>query len=141
MLIEKFKGDRLEGITRNKRQRCPATVNREFDVLSKVFSLAIDCKKAHENPCSKVRKLRVSNQRYRYLLPEEQPLLLAALDGPRAHLKPAYRGSGNGDALGRGTSLEAATSGLLAQPCDAYGNKEWQRPRHSHERGRQSGLY
>ncbi len=89
MLIEKFKGDRLEGITRNKRQRCPATVNREFDVLSKIFSLAIDCKKAHENPCSKVRKLRVSNQRYRYLLPEEQPRLMAALDGPRAHLKPA----------------------------------------------------
>jgi len=31
----------------------------------------------------------VSNQRYRYLLPEEQPRLMAALDGPRAHLKPA----------------------------------------------------
>jgi integrase len=89
MLIEKFKGDRLKGITKKGTQRCPATVNREFDVLSKIFSLAIDCKKADTNPCTKVKKLRVNNQRYRYLLPEEEPRLMAALDGPRAHLKPA----------------------------------------------------
>jgi hypothetical protein len=89
MLIEKFKGDRLKGITKKGTQRCPATVNREFDVLSKIFSLAIDSKKTDTNPCSKVKKLRVSNQRYRYLLPEEEPRLMAALDGPRAHLKAA----------------------------------------------------
>lgn len=87
MLIEKFKGDRLKGITKKGTQRYPATVNREFDVLSKIFSLAIDSKKTDTNPCFKVKKLRVSNQRYRYLLPEEEPHLMAALDGPRAHLK------------------------------------------------------
>jgi integrase len=38
---------------------------------------------------SKAGELRVSNQRYRYLLPEEEPRLMAALDGPRAHLKTA----------------------------------------------------
>src|SRR5260370_6291709 len=32
MLIEKFKGDRLEGITRNKTQRCPAPANRALDL-------------------------------------------------------------------------------------------------------------
>jgi len=89
LLVEKFKGDRLKGITKKGTQRARATVNREFDVLSKVFSLAVDYKKMDANPCSKVKKLRVSNQRYRYLLPEEEPRLMAALDGPRAHLKAA----------------------------------------------------
>src|ERR1051326_3185900 len=89
LLVEKFKGDRLKGITKKGTQRARATVNREFDVLSKIFSLAVDYKEMDTNPCSKVKKLRVSNQRYRYLLPEEEPRLMAALDGPRAHLKAA----------------------------------------------------
>jgi len=89
MLVEKFKGDRLKGITKKGTQRCPATVNREFDVLSRVFSLAIDSKKADTNPCANVRKLRVNNQRYRYLTPDEEPRLMAALKGPRKHLKAA----------------------------------------------------
>ena len=36
----------------------------------------------------KVKKLALDNKRYRYLLPEEEPALMAALTGPRAHLKP-----------------------------------------------------
>lgn len=88
VLVERFKADRSKGLTKKDTQRCPATVNRELDVLSKIFSLAIDSEKAETNPCSKVKKLRVNNQRYRYLTHEEQPLLLAALNGPRSHLKP-----------------------------------------------------
>jgi integrase len=89
LLVEKFKGDRLKGITKKGTQRARATVNREFDVLSKILSLAVDHKKMDTNPCSKVKKLRVSNQRYRYLLPDEEQRLMGALDGPRAHLKAA----------------------------------------------------
>jgi integrase len=87
VLIEKFKGDRLKGTTKKGTQRSPATVNREFDVLKKIFSLAIDHNKITMNPCAKVRKFTVNNQQHRYLLPEEEIRLMAVLDGPRAHLR------------------------------------------------------
>ena len=45
LLVEKFKGDRLKGITKKGTQRASATVNREFDILSKIFTLAVDYKK------------------------------------------------------------------------------------------------
>ena len=34
------------------------------------------------------QEVPLDNKRYRYLLPEEEPRLMAALTGPRAHLKP-----------------------------------------------------
>jgi hypothetical protein len=30
----------------------------------------------------------LDNERYRYLLPEEEPLLLSVMEGKRAHLRP-----------------------------------------------------
>ncbi|MDQ3649917.1 MAG: site-specific integrase [Acidobacteriota bacterium] len=88
ILIEKFKSDRRKSITKKGTPRCPATVNRELVVLSKIINLAIDYKKADFNPCSKVKKFRLDNRRFRYLLPEEEPALMNVLTGPRAHLKP-----------------------------------------------------
>ena len=41
----------------------------------------------HHNPC-KGRLFKLDNQRYRYLLPEEEPKLLEVLTGRRAHLRP-----------------------------------------------------
>ncbi len=64
-----------------------ASVNHELTLLSKIFNLAIDYKVTDTNPCTKVRKYRLDDKRYRYLLPEEEPALMAALSGPRAHLK------------------------------------------------------
>src|SRR5882724_12216397 len=55
-------------------------------MLSRLFNLAIDFNKAGSNPCSRVRKLKLDNQRYRYLLPEEEPLLKGVLTGQREHL-------------------------------------------------------
>ncbi|MGH9971968.1 MAG: tyrosine-type recombinase/integrase [Pyrinomonadaceae bacterium] len=88
LLIEKFKRDRRESITRRESVRSPASVNHELTLLSKIFNLAIDYKVTDTNPCTKVKKYKLDNQRYRYLLPEEEPRLMAALSGPRAHLKP-----------------------------------------------------
>ncbi|MGH9759792.1 MAG: tyrosine-type recombinase/integrase, partial [Blastocatellia bacterium] len=88
MLIEKFKKDRRESITRRETQRSPASVNRELEVLSKIFSLACDNGVTDSNPCRKVRKLRQDNQRKRYLSPDEEIRLMDALTGRRAHLKP-----------------------------------------------------
>src|SRR6185436_20356755 len=72
----------------------------ELILLSKIFNLAIDYKVTDSNPCTKVRKYRLDNKRYRYLLPEEEPALMAALSGPRAHLSPLVK-----VALGTGMRL------------------------------------
>jgi integrase len=88
LLIEKFKRDRRESVTRKDTVRSPASVNHELTLLSKIFNLAIDYKVTDTNPCTKVKKYKLDNKRYRYLLPEEEPRLMAALSGPRAHLKP-----------------------------------------------------
>lgn len=63
-------------------------------MLSRVFNLAIDFKNAETNPSSRVRKFKLDNERYRYLLPAEEPLLLKVMEGNRAHLRPLVIGLG-----------------------------------------------
>ena len=91
LLIEKFKKERRESVTKRGSLRSAASVNRELELLSKIFNLAIDYGVADFNPCSKVRKLRLNNKRVRYLLDEEETKLLSALTGPRAHLRQGAR--------------------------------------------------
>src|SRR5688572_6034212 len=69
--------------------RPPATVTRALNLLSSALSLAVLYDKAEFNPCGKVDLFPLDNLRYRYLLPEDDPRLMAALSGPRAHLRPA----------------------------------------------------
>jgi integrase len=88
LLIEKFKKERRESVTKRGSLRSAASVNRELELLSRIFNLAIDYGVAETNPCSKVRKLRLNNKRIRYLSDEEEPLLFAALTGQRVHLRP-----------------------------------------------------
>jgi integrase len=79
-LIEKYKAERNNSIYYDKvvngkriiKTICPATVNRELGVLSKIFSIAIDNKKAKENPLLKIERLKVSNKLERHLTKEEQ---------------------------------------------------------------------
>ena len=79
-LIEKYKSDRNGQIYHQKKvgdkvttkRICPATVNRELGVLSKIFSIAIDNKKTKENPVTKVEKLKVTNKLERHMTAEEQ---------------------------------------------------------------------
>src|ERR1700694_2999087 len=78
-LVEKFKTDRLNTPTKKRTPRRPATVNRELMLLSSAFSLAVKYDKAESNPCSKVDPFTLDNLRYRYLLPEEEPELMARL--------------------------------------------------------------
>lgn len=88
MLIEKFKRERKQGTTRFGTERKPASVNRELALISKIFSMAMRDGLTDTNPCEKVQKLREDNKRTRYLLPDEEEHLMAALTGPRAHLRP-----------------------------------------------------
>src|SRR5437870_728786 len=58
-------------------------------MLSSAFTLAVKFDKAESNPCRRVDLFSLDNLRDRYLLPEEEPRLMAELSGPRAHLKRA----------------------------------------------------
>jgi integrase len=62
--------------------------NRELELLSKTFSLAIDQGLAINNPCQKVKRFREDNERNRYLSDEEEVRLLSVLIGQRASLRP-----------------------------------------------------
>jgi integrase len=90
MLIEKFKSERRKTPTKAGNPRKPASINRELECLSSIFSMAM--RKPHrfinENPCREVTKLKEENQRNRYLAADEEERLLAACVGDRAHLRP-----------------------------------------------------
>jgi integrase len=88
MLIEQFKQQRLKSKTLHKRDRSPATVNRELQVLSKVFSMAYDNGLVETNPMRRVHKLREAPARERYLTDDEEKRLFAVLVGRRAHIRP-----------------------------------------------------
>lgn len=88
LMIEKFKKERRESITKRGTQRSVSTVNRELEILSKVFNLAIDHGVTSDNPCLKIKRFRLDNRRPRYLYDDEEPQLMATLTGQRAHLRP-----------------------------------------------------
>ena len=88
MLIEQYKQQRLKTKTLHKRDRSPATVNRELQVLSKVFSMAYDNGLVETNPMRRVHKLREAPARERYLTDEEERRLFAVLVGRRVHIRP-----------------------------------------------------
>jgi integrase len=86
LAIERFKNSRRLSFTKRSKQRSPASVNRELELLSRIFNLAVHLGLADFNPCSRVSKFKLQNQRYRYLLPDEEPALLAQCTGNRKHL-------------------------------------------------------
>jgi integrase len=90
LLVEKFKRERkLTPVGEKKpRERAAASVNRELEILSKVFTMAEDNGLVASNTCRKVNKLRQDNRRTRYLTMDEERRLIAALTGRRANLKP-----------------------------------------------------
>jgi site-specific recombinase XerD len=86
VLIERFKRERRSSITRRGKQRAPASVNRELEVLSRIFTLAMDQDAVATNPCRKVKKLLMDNVRTRYLSVEEEARLMSMLIGRLTHL-------------------------------------------------------
>lgn len=81
MLVEHFKRQRREGITRRGTKRNMATVNRELTQLTKIFSLAVDYDYCETNPCRKVKRFRVDNRRERVLTTSEEAELFDVLTG------------------------------------------------------------
>jgi len=84
--VEKFKSKRLATETKHDMPRAPASVNREYEMPSRIFNLAIDVGKADSNPCLRVKKFKLDNERYRYLTPPEEDQLIKCLVREREHL-------------------------------------------------------
>ena len=79
-MIESFKQEFLNTPTKRGGKRSMTTVNYHLSVLSKIFSLATDAEIVESNPCRKVKKFRLNNQRMRVLSEEEETRLMAALE-------------------------------------------------------------
>ena len=88
LLIERFKWDRRKTTTKRATGRGPATVNRELELLSKIFGLAVKYREIDTNPCREVAHFKEDNEQFRYLTWEEEPRLMAQLTGRRAEMRP-----------------------------------------------------
>ena len=68
--IEKYINTRL-GIVKN------SSINRELDIIKRIFSLALQNNKIRINPCNNLKKLRIENPPERFLTKDEETKLLA----------------------------------------------------------------
>jgi integrase len=87
-MIEQFKKERRGSFNRQGELRSPSSVNRELELLSRIFSLAVERGEMESNPFKGVKKLAADNLITRYLTADEEERLLAVLTGRRAHLRP-----------------------------------------------------
>ena len=85
--VEQFKKERRNSFNGRGVCRAPASVDREMQLLSRIFSLAVERGEVRSNPCKDVKLLAVGNQVTRYLSPEQQEKLMMFLTGRRAHLR------------------------------------------------------
>lgn len=92
MMIEKFKRERLATPTKHDKEdrprpRTPASVNRDLACLSKILSMAFDNELIDSNPMRRVRLLKESPSRERFITADEEKRLFAQLTGRRDHIR------------------------------------------------------
>ena len=92
MMIEKFKWERLATPTKHDKEdrprpRTPASVNRDLACLSKILSMAFDNELIDSNPMRRVRLLKESPSRERFITAGEEKRLFAHLKGRRDHIR------------------------------------------------------
>lgn len=63
--IEKYVCFRLNSVKNS-------TINREMDIIKRIFSLAVENRKLSINPCSTFKKLRIDNPPERFLTKDEE---------------------------------------------------------------------
>jgi len=92
MMIEKFKRERLATPTKHDKEhrprpRTPASVNRDLACLSKILSMAFDNELIDSNPMRRVRLLKESPSRERFITADEEKKLFKQLTGRRDHIR------------------------------------------------------
>jgi integrase len=87
---EQYRSKRMKYRKSNGETLSPATINREIEVLRKMFTIAVNNGWVDENPClaRKLRPLTVNNIKERYLELNEEARLLAACTGQYEHMRP-----------------------------------------------------
>lgn len=91
MDIEKYRSERKKDIVAQAKivdgKKVPTkyvsatTINRDVEVLRKMFSIAVDNGWLIKNPCASIKKLRQENKLERYLGLDEEQRLYMACDG------------------------------------------------------------
>jgi integrase len=84
--VRTYKKERLGSINKRGTLYAPASVDRELQLLSRIFSLAIERGLVAQNPCKGVKKCSVGNTVTNYMTDEEEARLRLFLTGRRAHL-------------------------------------------------------
>jgi integrase len=92
MMIETFKRERLATPTKHDKEdrprpRTPASVNRHLACLSKILSMAFDNELIDSNPMRRVRMLKESPSRERFITVDEEKRLFQHLTGRRDHIR------------------------------------------------------
>lgn len=97
MDIEKYRSDRkkeikvkakeVDGIKIDEKYISPTTINRDIEILRKMFNIAITNGWLVKNPCSSIKKLRQENKLERHLLLDEEARLFSACDGDFTYIK------------------------------------------------------
>ena len=77
--VEQFKRDRRSSISARGSVRSPSSVNRELQLLSRIFSLAVQRGAIENNPCRNVKLCSVPATLMRYLTAEEEARLIPLL--------------------------------------------------------------
>lgn len=84
--VREFKKQRRDSFNGRGAVRAPASVDREIQLLSRIFSLAIERGLLQANPCKSVGLCAVTSIMHDYLTEEEEAQLLRYLTGRRAYL-------------------------------------------------------
>jgi integrase len=79
LLIERYKRERSEMLTKAGTKISAGTVNNELALLSRICTMAVEHGFINANPCARVKRLRTPDMRVRYLSREEEIRLVAAL--------------------------------------------------------------
>jgi integrase len=97
--VESYKLKRLKTPVKYEKVEKPrtvASVNRELQLLSRIFTLAIEKRETVGNPCSEVKLFSGEQKRRRRLLPDEEAKLFEALSSEKSqykrnHLEPMIK--------------------------------------------------
>ena len=101
MDIEKYKISRKKEIISKEKivngEKIPpktisnTTINRDIEVLRKMFNIAIENGWLVKNPCANIKKLRQENKIERYLSPDEEINLMNVCKGRFEYIKPIIK--------------------------------------------------
>jgi integrase len=84
--VRAYRKERLTSSNGRGSLRAPASVDREIQLLSRIFSLAIEHNLLQSNPCKGIKLCNVGNVVIKYLTVEEEEKLKPYLTGRRKHL-------------------------------------------------------